>query len=453
LNETHDSLDIENGLKLSYLKVRKSNSVFIYAGIFIAIYIGLIAYRAFFFPPDLLENILLLIAVAYTLLVTASVLSRFPIAYRFNPSKYIDIEYEPTVTLIVPAFNEEEIIEQTIEHTLASKYPKDKLEVLVVNDGSKDRTGEICQSYADRNLITFINFPENRGKREGLYEGFKRARGEIVVVIDSDTFIRDDCVSEIVKPLVDPKIGGVCGHTDVNNRVNLLAKFQQANYFVGFHLHKKAESLFSNVSCLSGCASAYRKSELLGFIDAWKNQHFLGVQCTYGEDRALTTFLLRRGLDIVYTPSARAVTHVPETLKKLLKQRIRWKRSFIRETWLQSKFMYKRSVGGALLFYSFSLTNVLSPFISAFYLVFLPIVAVYGMLTHTVPFGISAFTATIVYTLGMFFTSALYAFYSKLYTKFPISWTIGWSFFNTIIISFGSIYAYFTVKSRKWMTR
>src|SRR3989344_9583145 len=135
----------------------------------------------------------------------------------------------------------------------------------------------------------------NRGKRHGMAEGVKLAKNEIVVFIDSDSFIDKDCLKHLVKYFSNPMVGAVSGHTDVFNRdTNLLTQMQAVRYYIAFKIYKAAESTFGSVTCCPGCCSAYRKKYLLEILDQWMNQKFLGVECTFGDDRSLTNYIIRK---------------------------------------------------------------------------------------------------------------------------------------------------------------
>ena len=334
---------------------------------FLITFTGIILYKVFvikFFGTSFAISTNYFVILTYTVISSLVVLMRFPIALKYDPTKFLRNEYVPTVTVIIPAYNEEAIIEETIRDTLKTRYPQDKLEILVVDDGSKDKTGEIIKRLAEEEpRVTSVMFAKNAGKREALCYGFAHAKGEIVVTIDSDTSVHPECIREVVKPFMDKEVGGVCGHTDVKNQDNFYGRIQQSNYFIGFHLYKKAESLYGSIFCLSGCISAYRKSLVMTFLEEWKNQYFLGQRCTFGEDRGLTTLKLKTKAKVIYTTAAISRTFAPNTFKKLWKQRLRWRRSFFREPYWQAKFMFRRSIASAALIYTNSIITFETQFL------------------------------------------------------------------------------------------
>lgn len=445
------------GTPVGYLQPRTSPKIYGFALLLGFLYFSVFFYKIFFFTHTV-------ILVPYFVLMSFLILARFPLAVAYRPQKFSDNVYTPSVTVVIPTYNEEQAIGETVRALIESDYPQNLLEVFVYNDGSTDGTrraiyeciNSLGYGLEDRReiesmvtsqyskpssaAITFCDCSVNRGKREGLYNGFKDAKGELVMVIDSDTIVERDCIRELVKPLQDPKYAAASGHTDIKNMNTFIGKMQQANYFISYHLAKKSEALMANVTCLPGCGSVYRKEALATFIGEWRNQRFLGVKCTYGEDRGLTTLLLKRGYNAVYTPAAVARTICPDNLKKLWKQRIRWKKSFLRECIWQAKFMYKRPLGAAILFYVMFATSVLSPFFTLFYLFIAP--AFFG------------YQIAVLYILGICLITLLYAFYAKIYSSFPLSWTLAWFLFNTVVLSFGTLYAwFFSIRNPKWETR
>jgi len=231
----------------------------------------------------------------YGIAVTAYILSRFALAEK-HKHKTPQKEYLPKVSVVIPAYNEEEHIGKTLLHHVRSDYPKDRLELIVVNDGSRDRTEHEVRRIMRENpetAIKLINLPVNCGKRHALASGIRETEGEVVVTNDSDSFVYPDAVRRIVQPLQEGLVGGVTGHADVHNwKENLLTKIQYVRYFVAFRVYKSAESLYDSVVCLSGCLAAYRKPVLMRFLDEWESQKFWGQKCTYGDDRGITTFIL-----------------------------------------------------------------------------------------------------------------------------------------------------------------
>lgn len=379
----------------------------------------------------------------YSLLITTYILSRFLLSY-FHVSPRSDIRYEPTVTFVVPAKNEEDNIAETIRRFASVEYPKEKIEVITINDGSTDGTLAQMRTVA-REIegsvarVEVIHWEKNRGKREGMAEGVKRARHDVIIFIDSDSFIEPDCVRHLVKYFVDPKVGAVSGHTDVYNRdTNLLTQMQAIRYYIAFSVYKAAESVFGTVTCCPGCCSAYRRAYLMPIIDAWLNQRFLGGTCTFGDDRSLTNFIIR-DYEAVYSPDARAHTVVPDTFGKYMRQQQRWKKSWIRETFIASTFMWKKHPLAAISFYSYVFLAFVSP------VVFLRAMLWHPFLTGTLP---------VVYLMGLFLMLFLHGLFYRIKVG-PRAWFLAivnfW--FNTVILMWQLPWALFTIRDSRWGTR
>ena len=196
----------------------------------------------------------------------------------------------------MPGFNEAEAIGKSLRALLAIDYPHEKLELIAVNDGSTDSTLQEMQKVAGESggRVRVIDFPENRGKRAAMAAGIRASTAEVVAFVDSDSVVEPDALRKLVQPLAEDRVGAVCGHANVLNISDTwLTRMQAVRYFVAFRVVKAAESVFSTVTCCSGCFSAYRREAILPRMDWWENQHFLGVESTFGDDRSLTNCVLR----------------------------------------------------------------------------------------------------------------------------------------------------------------
>jgi len=232
----------------------------------------------------------------------------------------------PPLTVIIPAYNEGAMVLQSIESVASAAYPRDRLEIFVVDDGSTDDTWRYIRQAAARypDLVKPIRFRQNRGKRAALGEGFRRAQGELVVTLDSDSVIQPGSLLAIAGPFRDPRIGAVAGKVAVyNRRQGIIPRMLQVRYILSFDLLRAVESSYRNVYCCPGALTAYRASAVHPVLDAWLTQTFLGAPCTYGEDRALTNLILASGRDTVYQRSAVVLTVVPATFSRLCKMFLR----------------------------------------------------------------------------------------------------------------------------------
>ena len=380
----------------------------------------------------------------YSATIMLYIFSRFLLSYLHRAVPAAE-GYEPGVSFVVPAKNEGDNIYETIRRFGAVDYPRDKIEVIAINDGSTDRTldemrraaGDIRDKVA---RVEIVDWKQNRGKRHGMYEGVVRATNDIVIFVDSDSFVEPGSVRHLVKHFVNPRVGAVSGHTDVYNRdANLLTKMQSLRYYVAFKVYKSAESVFGAVTCSPGCLSAYRRSYLMEFIDEWLHQTFLGAPCTFGDDRSLTNFILQKH-KAVYSLEAKAYTVVPETFRQYLKQQQRWKKSWVRETFIASSFMWRRQHPiAALFFYLY----IILAFVA-------PIVFIHAVIWDPVRYGI----LPVVYLLGLFLMLALHGVYYKIHVDEP-NWfaAIAAFWFYSVILMWQLPWAFVTIADSRWGTR
>lgn len=379
----------------------------------------------------------------YSILITSYILSRFIFAY-FKKPVAADLAYQPSVTFVVPAKNEEENIAETIRRFGRINYPREKLEVILINDGSTDATlpemwqaaDEICDRVG---RVEIVEWDHNQGKRAGMAAGAQKASHDIVVFIDSDSFVEPDAITHLVKYFADPEVGAVSGHTDVYNQdTNLLTQMQAIRYYISFKVYKAAESVFGTVTCCPGCCSAYRRSYLMEFIDEWRHQKFLGTECTFGDDRSLTNFMIRK-YRAVYSDEAKAYTVVPETFGKYVKQQQRWKKSWIRETFIASTFMWKKNPIAAISFYSYVFLAFASP------VVFFRALAWYPIVERQWP---------VVYLIGLFLMLILHGVFYRLQVgkrKWFLAICSFW--FNSVVLMWQLPWAALTLRDSRWGTR
>ncbi len=252
----------------------------------------------------------------------------------------------PKVTVIIPAYNEGGMVEKALHSVAASDYPAECLEIICIDDGSRDDTWDYIERARRRypGLIQSIRFPQNRGKREALYAGFTRGSGEYFVTVDSDSLVTPETVKQILAPLLqDPGVGAVAGNVRVYNRTqNTLTRMVWVRFVLSFDFLRASQSMYGFVFCTPGALSAYRRQAIFPVLDKWRHQTFLGARCTIGEDRAFTNLVLRRGYTSVYQRTAEVYTTVPEHYWGLCKMFLRWDRSNFRESLVQMGFMFTR---------------------------------------------------------------------------------------------------------------
>lgn len=382
----------------------------------------------------------------YSLGVSFYILSRFALAYFHAPEiTKFDRSFTPTISFAVPSKNEEENIYETIIRIANSKYPKGKFDIIAVNDGSTDKTlQEMLRARSEAQklgvFVQVIDWKKNRGKREGMAECVRRSKNDVIIFIDSDSFVKPTTARELIKYFIDPRVGAVAGHGNVANAdTNMLTKMQAVRYFVSFKAYKGAESLFGNVTCCSGCCSAYRRTAVLEVLDDWAKQEFLGIRCTYGDDRSLTNFLLKKDYITLYAPEAVAYTIVPDHFSKFMKQQLRWKKSWVRENWIAGQFMWRRNPIMSLSFYLGVVLPLAAPIIVARALIWYPY---------------ASGNTPIIYLLGLILMAVIYGLYYYMYTK-DTKWMYGVIFatFYTLVLVWQLPYAIINLRDARWGTR
>ncbi len=311
----------------------------------------------------------------YSLVVGGYLVTRFLFAAFYRPPPVRSGEL-PTVSVIFPAYNEEVFIERTLVQALEVAYPREKLQVIAVNDGSRDATFASMQRVQRRYPeLVVVSLERPMGKRGALAAGVQLATGEILVLSDSDSFFHPDAIRRIVDGFADPEVAAVTGHCDVENAwTNLLTRMQAVRYFISFRVMKAAESVFDAVTCLSGPFAAYRRTVFLSVVEPWLHQRWLGAPATtFGDDRSLSNFVLRRGHKVIYDARARCTTMVPEGYRMFLTQQMRWKRSWFRESLRACLFMWKRPPLASLSFYAGVALPILAPLVVARALLYVPL--------------------------------------------------------------------------------
>jgi cellulose synthase/poly-beta-1,6-N-acetylglucosamine synthase-like glycosyltransferase len=238
--------------------------------------------------------------------------------------------YEPSVTVIIPVYNEGKGVYRTISSLLEQDYPTDKLNVIVVDDCSKDDSYEWAQraegSHPGR--VRAIRNPRNVGKRRGINNGVRHTPSEIIVSVDSDVIVERSAVRRLVARFTRPELAAVGGRVNVSNpNENWLTRMQTIKYYFGYEYLKNLERYFSSVMCLSGCLAAYRRHVLVELEPVLENRSVFGIPIKYGEDRFLTRQIVKAGYQTTGTLDAVCWTVVPNTLSKYFSQQLRWRRS------------------------------------------------------------------------------------------------------------------------------
>jgi cellulose synthase/poly-beta-1,6-N-acetylglucosamine synthase-like glycosyltransferase len=240
---------------------------------------------------------------------------------RYRPGSPWLREVNEPVSVLVPAHNEEAGIESTVRSLLESTHPY--LQVIVIDDGSTDRTARIVETIRDPR-VTVIR-QNQTGKPGALNTGLGYARHNIVVMVDADTIFEEDALQRLIQPLAHPAIGAVSGNTKVGNRSRLLGRWQHLEYVFGFNLDRRMFEVLECMTTVPGAIGAFRRDALMGIGGVSDD--------TLAEDTDLTMALWRAGWRVVYEESAVAWTEVPGTLSQLWRQRYRWCYGTLQSMW------------------------------------------------------------------------------------------------------------------------
>ena len=260
-----------------------------------------------------LEEFLWAFMIVATALVVARTLMVIWLAYRFRRLPKHD--FEAPISIVIAAYNEEKVIAGTLQSLLSTDY-KSELEIIVVDDGSRDETAAEVDRVVDADPRVRLLRQENHGKARALQRALAAVRHGIVVFVDADTHFQRDTLSLLLEPFGDETIGAVSGHAKVGNLRTFIARCQSLEYTCGFNLDRRAYTRWNCITVVPGAISAIRK-------EAIDQAGGLSLQ-TLAEDTDLTLALHKDRQRIVYVPQAIAWTEAPESVRTLARQRFRW---------------------------------------------------------------------------------------------------------------------------------
>jgi len=316
--------------------------------------------------------------VATALVVLRTVIVIF-LAARFR--RFWPRDFQEPITVIVAAFNEEKVIAKTLGSLLTTDY-EGEVEVLVIDDGSTDRTALEIEAVAAQDKRVRLLRQPNRGKARALQRGLATMRSGIAVFLDADTHCQRDTLRRLVEPFADEGIGGVSGHAKVGNLRTFIARCQALEYTCGFNLDRRAYTRWNCMTVVPGAISAIRKSAI-------DDAGGLSLE-TLAEDTDLTLMLHKRSQRMVYVPEAIAWTEAPETVATLARQRFRWAYGTLQCLWKHRDMVFNWHYGAlgwfslpSVWFFQIVLVAI-TPMVDLFLLASLP----FGAWTAVLPFVI-----------------------------------------------------------------
>lgn len=261
----------------------------------------------------------------------------FIILYRRNKQllyDYPEPKKFPYISIIIPAYNEEGTIKDTLQSVLDLEYPAGKKEVIVVNDGSKDKTANIVKKFMSKYQNLRLIDKKNSGKADSLNQGIKIANGELIAVVDSDSYPNKDSLKKMVGYFEqDKKMAAVTSRVWVKKeRNNFIEKFQDFDYVV-IAWTRKLLDFIGCVYVTNGPLSIYRK-EIVEKIGGFDTRNLT-------EDIEITWNILSKEYKTGMSYSTKVYTNVPYTLKSWIKQRVRWNLGGLQTLYKYRRFLFK----------------------------------------------------------------------------------------------------------------
>jgi len=367
----------------------------------------------------------------YCIIIVSYLTVKLYFSWKNKPYKE---EFKTTFSVIIPVYNEDsEVFLQCLKSVLSNNPD----EIIVVDDGSSStKCYELARKFPK---VKVFRVPHG-GKRFAQSFGIEKAKGDFLILMDSDTILDGGSIREILKPFRDGRIGAVCSSISALNRdENLLTNLLNVRYYLAGNVDRAAYSYFKVVTCCTGPFFAVRRKAVMEVLKSYTSQHHRGKLCTFGDDRHLTSLILR-SWDVVFQRTAIAKTEVPSNFIAFLKQQLRWSRSFWRENYLLTKWMWKRSLPLSL----FVTMDMLLPFLLLTLGLGLTLYNVFALSPYILGGYFLGITAMAWYRSlrylfakreGIFFLMPLYAL---IYLFFLLPLTI---------------YAMFTTNKGGWMTR
>ena len=443
----------ENYRKASF----STKQLFILAGTFVLLFGG--AFSVYLLQSefeamnlsrmDTLGGMILLILTSFLLLFRLGFLAYIArLFFKYKPVASVSDAELPTCTVIVPAYNEGNLVYATLRSLINSSYPEEKLQVIAIDDGSQDDTWDWMlkakTELGDR--VSIYQQPTNQGKRHALYRGFNLATGEVFVTVDSDSIVEKDTLRNLVSPFVtNENCGAVAGNVRVlNNEKHIIPRMLNVSFVFSFEFIRSAQSVLGSVLCTPGALAAYRSKAVMNCLPEWMNQTFMGQPTDIGEDRAMTNMILKQGYHVLFQRNSYVLTNIPEKFSSLHKMFTRWERSNVRENLMMSKFAFKPFRNGSRSGTRILLVNQWMHMLTTYPLL---IIMILLLVTYPILFISSTLLSILI------FSSLPAFFYARRYNISEAFWAYSYSIFYTFSLFWIPPYAMATANRRGWLTR
>jgi len=373
---------------------------------------------------------------------------RVALFFRYRPHLAVEDAQLPKVTVIVPAYNEGRHVFDTLRSLLDSDYPSGKMQIIAVDDGSRDDTWEWMKQAAQQagGRLETVRMARNQGKREALLQGFHKATGDVFVTVDSDSIVEPRTLRNLVAPFVhDLRIGAVAGNVRVLNLPEgLIPRMLDVSFLFSFDFMRACQSEVNTVTCTPGALSAYRSDVARAVLEEWRSQTYCGRPANIGEDRHMTNLILREGYHVTFQQNAMVWTNVPTAYRGLCKMFIRWARSNVRENLVMSTFLFRKFREGSA---SGARINLLTFWVQMTISQVFLVTSLALVCLHPASFGLQCLLGIVtasVLSAALYFqrtrsTDALFAFLYGFLWFFALSWI--------------NVYSLFTSHHSGWLTR
>ena len=246
-------------------------------------------------------------------------------------------DFEPEVSVVIPAYNEEKNIKGCLDSVFSSGYGKNRIEVIVVDDGSTDKTLEILKKYKNIKVLK----QNHLGKVEALNLGALNSSHEFILTLDADTTLDRNCVRELLKPFAEKNTGATTGNNNVKNKKSIISAFQNVEYHFSNLIRNSFSTVFNNGIWFSGSLACYRKSALQKIGNFKKD--------TLAEDQDIALEMRKAGYKTINTSKAFGYTIVPSKVRDLYKQRMRWWIGTLQSI-VKNKELFSRKASPSILF-------------------------------------------------------------------------------------------------------
>lgn len=377
-------------------------------------------------------------------------------AYIVMKDQWMYRQEQPLVSVIIPAWNEEVGLLDTVKSVLESHYQR--IEIIIINDGSTDDSDRIMRRFMAKYEAQNADLPDrirlryhyqaNGGKGAALNTGILLARGDIIVTIDADCEVHTSAIGNFVKAFRDPKVMAAVGNVKIGNTSTLVGAIQHLEYLFSFYF-KKADSLMNTIYIIGGAAGAFRREVFVR----------VGTYSTHNitEDIDLSVRIQEAGMKIVYVPDAVVITEGASDLKGLMKQRLRWKRGRLETFRAHRKLFFScRREHNKLLTWIILPLAAFGDIQLGFEVIFVSLLYILSIYTH----DFSAFISAMMIVLLVFFIQ-LFDDRKTRHPGYLLLAPIGWLLFyvttfvevNAFFKGVRSIYRKQEVHWQRWQRR